>query len=702
MFRWTPFPFLRIAIFFITGILAYDQLPSSVEIALWGVFLVGLTLFILSTTLHWRLISGITGLITVLVLGTMHAYYADPTHHDLHITHHFPTRMDGFTATVQGNEVEKDRYFRYDIAIHQVKVRDSIRKVTGSIHLYLYKKDSFRLTAGDELYIDYFFSSIPQPKNPAEFNYSDYVKKSGIYGQCFVRSDQLLIIKSSAQSDLYQRVLTIRGRARQILNQVIHQSREQQIAQALLLGIKDYLDQEVKTAYASVGAMHVLAVSGLHVGIIYLILLALLKPLRLLPYGSYFIFILLITGIWLYALLTGFSPSVMRAATMFSVVSLKEISIRRANIYNSLGLAAIVILLIRPDYLFAVGFQLSFIAVFGIVHLYPIIHGLWQPSNWVLQKVWTLSGISLAAQLATFPLSMYYFNQFPVYFLVSNLVVIPGAFVLLLLGLFTIVLGFISTSMAQLPGYLLDSALYMLNESVFTIDQLPFSLITGLYISSVEVWLCYAAMILFLLSIHYRSYAALVTSMIFLMLQMGSIHWRHWHASQQQLMVFYEIPEKTAVDFVDGRNAHLILSEYESEGLELLEYQIDPFRRMASLKSITAGDLTSWEAVGITDSIPMNLLVWNGVRLMIINRPLDLIQLDQKVKTDILLISRDAVSDLDQLDNLFDFKQLLISSDCSSSIVRKLAYQARLKQIKLHSLTKDGHWVLDLNKPHKL
>jgi competence protein ComEC len=702
MFSWSPFPFLRIALWFIVGLIIYDRglIETKVMTVLW---MAALSLFAISIYTKRILLSGVAGTIVLIGLGVFHMYYSDPVNMHNHISKRTFVQMDGFVGEVTGDEVEKGKYFRYDLHVDHLIDGDEIMDVSGLIHLYLYKSDSVRLTTGSRVYVDYFFSEIPQPKNPAEFNYSQYIKRSGIYGQSFVKSDKLRVTRVGKQADVFSKIRSWRRRSMQVLSEVISDPRELQIADALILGVKDYLDREVKTAYASVGAMHVLAVSGLHVGIIYMIILHLLKPLRLLPYGSYVVFAGVILCIWLYAMLTGSSPSVMRAATMFSVISLKEISIKKANIYNSLGLAAIVILLLKPQYLFAVGFQLSFIAVFGIVHLYPIIYNALKLDNWLLDKIWSISSISIAAQLATFPLSMYYFHQFPVYFLVSNLFVIPGATILLVLGLVTIVTGMIYPSLALIPGYLLDRSIYLLNEAVFLVDQLPHSLVTGLYITKVEVWLCYGVIILFFAALQYRSFTSIVVASCFLLLQLSSVYYRNWLATFQRQVVFYEIPDKTAIDFIDGKHSKLLISRYEPAELELLSFQMDPYRRTANLTSII-DDIESWDQSDLVDQNEYySMICWQGIRILILDKPLARNHnIQGKIAADVLLLANDAIRNIAGLPSEIEANVIMISSDYSPHLVSRLLYQAKGQDIEIHSLSKDGYWLLDLNKIQKL
>ena len=248
---------------------------------------------------------------------------------------------------------------------------------------------------------------------------------------------------------------------------------------------KDELDFEVKQAYAAAGAMHVLAVSGLHVGIIFLILNTLLAILDTSKKGRIVKAIILLISLWSYAMITGLSPSVLRAATMFSFVIMGTVLNRSSSIYNTLAASAFFILIINPNLLFEVGFQLSYVAVLGIVYLQPLIYKRIYTRWWLLDKVWAITAVSIAAQIATLPLTLFYFNQFPVYFMLSNLLVIPSAAVILILGILLFIaspIPFISESI----GWVLNKFIEGLNFGIKEIEVLPNSLIEGLSINVLE------------------------------------------------------------------------------------------------------------------------------------------------------------------------------------------------------------------------
>ena len=268
----------------------------------------------------------------------------------------------------------------------------------------------------------------------------------------------------------------------QLIHSKVEHPESQQIALALLLGQKGSLDKEIMDAYSETGTMHILAVSGLHVGIIYALLLLPVRGLKSTSKIRFFYLLLVVLLIWVYALLTGFSPSVVRAAAMFSLVTLGQMRKRKASIWNTLAFSALMILVIDPDVIFDIGFQLSYLAVAGIVGIQPLMVGWWLPRNSILEYFWQLATVSLAAQLVTFPLSILYFHQFPTYFLLANLLVVPLAFVIMAVGVPFMFLAWIP-KLGEVMGWVVDWLIFLQNQLTMMIQVLPGGTIEGLVIS---------------------------------------------------------------------------------------------------------------------------------------------------------------------------------------------------------------------------
>ncbi|MGB0165751.1 MAG: ComEC/Rec2 family competence protein, partial [Luteibaculum sp.] len=341
------------------------------------------------------------------------------------------------------------------------------------------------------------------------------------------------------------------------------------VAAALIFGDKSLLEDEVKSAFAAAGAMHVLAVSGLHVGIVYLILLILLRKKNHQSLKLQHCLII-IAALWFYALVTGFSPSVQRAATMFSFVALGKGIQRNSNVFNLLAASVIVLIIADPLIITQVGFQMSYLAVLGILLLYPWLQSLWVPKTKIIKALWQISCVSLAAQIATGALGFLYFRQFPTYFLVSNLFVIPLATLVVWLGAIINLLMLLSLNLAIWPAKLLELIITVLNKGVAWVEAWPGALFRESSWNFQDAILYYTALVFFLLWIYSQGKRYLVGSQIALLMLLwpgvenSKPSWALFSHSKadvlllnegSQASVISDLSDLSAVDFTLGRYA---------------------------------------------------------------------------------------------------------------------------------------------------
>lgn len=385
-------------------------------------------------------------------------------------------KHENFVATVLESPEEKANSYKSLLKIYAGKDGDSIVEMNENILVYFEKEDDAkRLIPGNTILFHRIPERIKNNGNPYEFDYAAYLARRKIYRRIYLSGDDW---KYTAFQKFSAKVYA--ERTREKLLKIYHNQNlgvnETEILSALTLGYKRGLDPETKRVFSAAGAMHVLAVSGLHVGIIFGIFTLLFGFLRKQKYGKYLFIVLAIILLWSYAFITGLSPSVMRAATMFSLVCIASNINRRANIYNSLAASAFILLLINPNNLFEVGFQLSYAAVFGIVYLQPRLARLWPVQNKIIKFFWTLLTVSFAAQIATFPITSYYFNQFPSYFWLTNLLVIPAVFILIVLGVALLVFSsvpYLGSFLALITKWLIKVIFSVLSG----IEQLPASVL---------------------------------------------------------------------------------------------------------------------------------------------------------------------------------------------------------------------------------
>ena len=327
-------------------------------------------------------------------------------------------------------------------------------KASGLILLNI-KKDStsYELNIGASYATKHKFVAIQKPKNPFQFNYNKYLKERQVHHQVYSIQTELLAIESNSKT-----LSSFADNFRKIINSKLIKAGFRpdalSIINALLLGQRQDISPEIYNNYVNAGTIHILAVSGLHVGIVFLILGFLLQPLHRFKYGKHFIKpTIIVLFLWGFAIVAGLSPSVTRAVSMFSIIAIAQHLKRPTNIYNTITISAFIILLINPIFIFDIGFQMSYLAVLAIVSIQPLLYKLWQPKNYLVDKPWQIFTVTLAAQLGVAPISLFYFHQFPGLFFVSNLVIIPFLGLILGFGLLVIFLALID----KLPNFLVEN-----------------------------------------------------------------------------------------------------------------------------------------------------------------------------------------------------------------------------------------------------
>lgn len=691
MFIWTPYPFLRIIITFIIGILIakFQLIVVSLNHYSSYALLVLIFIFLLvwfSNISNRLFITGNLGLIIVMLVAIIRFDYYSEINNPDHIIHS-NKKIEGYVAEVNSACVVKEKYFIYEVDIVKVLIGNDVEQKQGKVHLYIRKESLLDkpLKYGDKIALNQSPFRLPPPKNPYEFNYMEYMAGRNIYFQQFVDVEQIKVIGLGSPYSIMAWCLSLRNHFGSLIEKHVKGKQETAIAKALILGIRDGLDQDIKRSYSASGAMHVLAVSGLHVGIIIVIISFLLRPIAKNKAGKIISSMISIIFLWVFAFVTGLSPSILRAVTMFSVIIIGQMFYSRPSIYNSLALSAFVLLFYNPNFLFSVGFQLSYIAVLGIVYIYPLIHNSYTFDNWLLEKMWAITCLSIAAQLATFPLTLYYFHQFPVYFLISNLLVIPAAFLIMSLGIALIVFGL--TPLALLIGMVLQKLIYALNAVVSFIEKLDFSLIDWLYLSPLQTIFIYLMIVFSFALIYYRKFRFLwvLTFLAITISTLGTVSLLR--QSETRKLTFYEIGGESVLDRIEGLNSELINIK-EIGNLELVRYQVEPNRLNNHLSKITIDSLPN--SIKPSKYTGLSYYYWNGKKFVFLQNSIDSLAFIYKIETDYLVISNDASVDADLLMSNFQFDEIIVDSSNGYRTCRFFEQFADKFNLKCRILRNEG------------
>lgn len=420
--------------------------------------------------------------------------------------------------------------------------------VTGMLTVF----STFDFTAGDRIFARLHIQEIQPPKNPFQFDFQKYYHHKQIWHQANFSEEPLVLGKNSGFIIWMKH---LRALSKQKLREILPGENEFALANALILGDKRELGTELRNAYADTGAIHVLAVSGLHVGVVYMILLFFIRGILPVFRGWRVVrSLLVLTGLWFFVYLVGAPISAWRAAFMFSLFEIGVLVSKNSYPVNTLSLAAFVLLMIDANSFFDVGFQLSFLAVLGIVTCQRPIQGLWVVENPVGFKIWQLITLSLAAQVFTFPLTIYYFHQFPVYFWLSGLLAVPFAYAVLTLGLLTLLFQWVP-GLEYILGQLLLVSTYALNSWIFIVQALPGLLAEHLWLNLSELvalLLISLSLALFINSGKQIHLQYLLTSLIIFLVFINVERWKKLH---QLLLVAYHDRHQQYIDLLVGNKA---------------------------------------------------------------------------------------------------------------------------------------------------
>ncbi|HSR37319.1 MAG TPA: ComEC/Rec2 family competence protein [Phnomibacter sp.] len=595
-------------------------------------------------------------------------------------------KSDWVMATLLEPPVPKAKSIKADASVKIVLPDGKLIPVKGNIILYLEKTgNAAALTYGSTIVFRKALQPIRNAGNPGSFDYAAYAARQGIFYQAFLKQNEYRQTAFVQGNHFQRQLFNIRQWVLQRLVQYIKSPDASGVAQALLIGYRGDLDKALVEQYANTGVVHIIAISGMHLGMIYTLLLVLLKPLGQSRRMQVLRLVIVLAIIWLFSFLTGAAPSITRAAIMFTLLSVGQLLYKNSSIYNTLSAAAILLLLINPYNLWDVGFQLSFAAVLSIAVFYqPILHW-WTPKNWLLSKLWQLMAVTIAAQLLTLPFGVYHFHQFPVYFLLANLVAVPLSG-LALYGLLLLLAFCWWPAAASAIGWLTAQMLVALNLFIQWVNGLPFTTLSHIQISLLQAALL-LLLILLLAWWGLRRYPpALVAGLSSLVLFVAMQTWRVYHDSRQHLLVVYNIPQYTGIDYLQGRQSTFVGDTAIALPGFLQNFHVLPSRillqskphRQLLLQSKTNTELTIGQQ-----------------RWLILRSQIDY-RRSKEVQADVLLISGNPPGNPARVLSVIKPRQIIIDGSNSSGRIARWKSAADSLHLRLHSVPDQGAYVVHL------
>ncbi len=560
------YPFVRMLLPFALGIWALHFFSPSLSVERfyggWGLLLllfiglIALSAFLRSFSMRW--VFG--GLLSVFLFlaGILATERHQPAYEETHLLNDTAS-YTSFLAKVIEPPTVKEKTVRLELSL--VAVRDknnSLHSRKGKVLAYVSNTDTRVLPVyGQCIEFRKQPELVPPLVNPNQFDYRAYLNRKGIYHQVFLKETDWAPGPMGSVNPLYKLAFQLRDYLLQALQSNHLEGDTYGVAAAILLGYDEKLPAYLRKGYTAAGAMHILCVSGLHVGIVFLFFDFLLRFMNRKRGLQSFKTILLLLMIWFYALLTGLSPSVQRAAIMLSFILFAKLFNKKGAVVNSIAASAFLLLLLNPSLLFHLGFQLSYLAVLGIVLLQRPIYSLLYVKNKWVDKAWEITSVALAAQLATTPLVLHYFNQFPTYFMVSNLVLVPFSFVVIVAGMVFLFVSFIPF-LANIMGWITSGLVFSMNLLIVSIEQWPAAVLRNIYISSIESALIFILVGVLYLAFVLRRRRMFVPALLVVVLFMSSYALRSYDRNRQQSLVVYGLQKHTAIEVIDGKNHWLI------------------------------------------------------------------------------------------------------------------------------------------------
>lgn len=516
--------------------------------------------------------------------------------------HHFSkVQYDSLYVLVNAPLTQKSHAYKTIGVVQGATHNGHNKAASGSLLLYIDPHlPKGQLGYGTLLKIPaHIITPVQPPLNPDEFNYKRYLAFKQIAHQAYIQSGCVGRVNGFYGNAGLHEVYKLQVFFKQTLQHYLGTQNEVGIAQALLYGDDDAISQETMQAYANTGTLHVLAVSGMHVGLIFGLLLLLTSPIAQTGTPKKIKLICICLCLWGYSVICGFSPSILRATVMFSFLIIGQIFETKSSSYNTLAASALVLLCANCNMLANVGFQLSYLAVLGIVFFQPLIQTWLIPVTWLGKQIWSITAVSIAAQLITFPIGLLYFHQFPNCFLFSNLLIIPlttiilyGILVLLACCWWPLVAGWL--------GVILTWLIQFTNQLVSWVESIPYAYVSGLYISIAESILWYLLIggctIWF-----WKKYKVGLWTMLAVSILLSGQHLvKRLHQWEQHRFIVFAVGNNTAAQYIKGRSSIFWINNRIDTNLSIISFQVKQHQWKSGLKPVAVNILDSnWKYIEV-------------------------------------------------------------------------------------------------------
>ena len=548
---------------------------------------------------------------------------------------------------------------------------------TGRIILNIYKDSTNHvLEIGSSLLIKGTLTKNKSPNNPNQFDYSKYLQNKQIYAQLYSDIEEIKI-ETKIKKDIWYYSSKLRTRIIRNLEKNNFNKTELNVAVALIMGQQQEISPDIIRDYQYAGAVHILSVSGLHIGFILLFVTFILKPIPNTRRGSLIKLIIILLSLSSFGIIAGLAPSVVRSVTMFSFVAIGSHLRRSVNIYHTLLISILLILLVEPSFLFDVGFQLSYIALFFIIWLQPLLSSIWNPKTKLSKYIWDILTVSFAAQIGTLPISIYYFHQFPGLFFVTNLIIIPLLSIIMVLGVVVMILAAFNI-IPVFISQLLEWSIYYLNKIINTIASFEQFIIKDIplhFYLLLTSYLLLFTIIIWFKKPNFNKLALVLISIIIFQLSYFKIH---WNTKTEEELIVFNTKKSTMIAERKGEN----ITVYANDSI------LKKTQKNSVLKQYCLGNLSIVQQ----KKKLQNFIYFNGTKIFI----MDSSGFYPKTSNpDVLILTQSAKINLDRL--FMNLKPKIVIADASNfkNIQKNWKASCEKQKIPFHATVEKGFYKLN-------
>ncbi len=568
-------PMFKLACLFIIGLVCSEYIDANFikinQLVIISAILLGIAIVQLN---HRQLSSLYLGLNTIIIgcLLGLHAHTLPNTKIEL-------GKKKIYVLKVVSHEIKEDQSKVVANILFSIEGNKACTTDACKIIFWTKNKALRNNNTGDIMITQLSINQISENKNPLTFNYKKFLSRKNIHYSASIKPDtEILQLYTTPKTSISNLSLRSKKYISKLLKRHIPDQKNYAIAAAMILGDKSEIDESLYQAFSKTGAIHTLAVSGLHVGMISLIILFLCRPLKVFKTGKYLILIVNLISIWSFVYLTGCGPPAVRAGCMISLYCVAKILGRYNQTWNTLGTAAFIILLIKPQELFSISFQFSFLALSSILFFYPRLDKLILVTNPVLLKFKQLIVLSLSAQILIIPASIYYFHYIPNYFWLSGIIAVPAAGVILSLGILLIItscsslLDFLHNAVGQILNFIIEQ----LNFCILKIQSLPFHEISNIWLEKTDLILIYLGLIICIIGFNYLKFWTIAFGCLLLISQ-NFIHLKQkFEKSKSSKLMVYDTPKGLLIDLC--KNGYHIQMKQENVSPKDIKRNSEKFR----------------------------------------------------------------------------------------------------------------------------